>query len=358
MRNPFTPSFGAPPPLLVGRDGLLDLFEEALAEGPGSPGYATVYTGSRGIGKTVTLNAAEDIARASGFSVISDTASAGFLERLIHSHLPALLPKKRRKVASFDIHSIGGVTLEPWSQPAQTLRSMVEQVSLTKSVLITLDELQDGVLTELRDLAVVLQHAIREGRRLAFCGAGLSTSLNALLKDKGTTFFRRADRHVLAAVNRASVATAFEQVVHQHGRTIEGRVARAAGDATRGFPFMIQLVGYHSWRQNPGRKAITVDDVIAGADAARRRVGRLVIEPALNDLSAVDRTFLLRMAVDDGPSRMGDIAQRMGTDANYASQYRLRLLGAGLIESAGHGLIDFALPGQREWLREHAAFDV
>jgi hypothetical protein len=40
---------------------------------------------------------------------------------------------------------------------------------------------------------------------------------------------------------------------------------------------------------------------------------------------------------------------------NYASQYRLRLIAAELIESTRRGYIDFALPHLREYLREHAA---
>ena len=59
-----------------------------------------------------------------------------------------------------------------------------------------------------------------------------------------------------------------------------------------------------------------------------------MIEPALKDLSPVDRTFLLRMAVDDEPSKMADIAQRLDADSNYTSQYRLRLIAAGLIVPA------------------------
>lgn len=198
--NPFTPTFGAPPPLLVGRDDVLDDFQDPLDEGPGSPRYVTLFTGGRGVGKTVMLNAAEDVAREARFVVISETASDGFVERLTTTHLPKLLPRQRRRVESVDL-------------------------------------------------------------------------------------------------------------------------ARA------------------------------------GAGAARRRVGRLVIEPALNDLSAVDRTFLLRMAVDDGPSKTSDIGERMGADVNYISQYRLRLIAAGMISAVGHGRVDFALPNLREWLREHAAID-
>ncbi|MDN5794791.1 MAG: ATP-binding protein [Intrasporangium sp.] len=58
--NPFTPTFGTSPPLLVGRDGDLEDFLEGLRGGPGAPERATLVTGLRGTGKTVMLNAYED----------------------------------------------------------------------------------------------------------------------------------------------------------------------------------------------------------------------------------------------------------------------------------------------------------
>ena len=69
----------------------------------------------------------------------------------------------------------------------------------------------------------------------------------------------------------------------------------------------------------------------------------------------MDRSFLAAMAHDDGPSRMAGIAARLGVDATYAGQYRLRLVAAEVIEPRGHGLVDFTLPGLRDHLREHAA---
>ncbi len=91
MGNPFRPSFGVSPPLLVGRDSLLDDFAEALEDGPGSAARATIYTGARGSGKTVMLNAVEDRAREHGWVVISETASPGFVDRIARQHLPGLL---------------------------------------------------------------------------------------------------------------------------------------------------------------------------------------------------------------------------------------------------------------------------
>jgi hypothetical protein len=114
-------------------------------------------------------------------------------------------------------------------------------------------------------------------------------------------------------------------------------------------------VGLHIWRQHQDDLEISLDDVRAGGMAAKRRMGSLVHEPSLADLSPVGRSFLLAMAQDDGPARMADIAMRLKVDANYASQYRLRLLAAEMIQPAGYGSVDFALPYLREYLGEHAA---
>jgi Mn-dependent DtxR family transcriptional regulator len=63
------------------------------------------------------------------------------------------------------------------------------------------------------------------------------------------------------------------------------------------------------------------------------------------------------MAKDDGPSRISDIAKRLAVKPDYANAYRVRLIESQLIESVGRGQLNFALPGLREYLREHAAID-
>lgn len=128
-------------------------------------------------------------------------------------------------------------------------------------------------------------------------------------------------------------------------------------DGARGYPFMLQLVGAHSWRLNPDTAEITVDDATRGVARARRRLGALVHEPALSAASDIDKSFLLAMAQDDGPSKMADIQYRLDVDVNYASQYRLRLIAAELIYPTRRGYVDFALPYLREYLRQHSAID-
>src|SRR5699024_942560 len=99
--NPFRPTAGAEPPQLVGRAGLLDEFSYGLQIRAGAPGLLTIFTGARGIGKTVMLGEAEDEARRAGWAVISETATRGFLGRLGQAMLPFVEelgagPPKRR----------------------------------------------------------------------------------------------------------------------------------------------------------------------------------------------------------------------------------------------------------------------
>ncbi len=363
--NPFRPTFGTSPPLLVGREQLLDAFVSALDEGPGSPGRATVYTGARGVGKTVMLNAVEDTARQQGWIVISETATAGLVGRLVDDALPAARrimegDGPRRRISGVSLPVIGGgVTLDVEDDPQRSgLRTQLTELAVTAEehhtgVLVTVDEIQAADIDELRTLATTVQHCFRENRNVAFVAAGLPAALEPILNDDVLTFLRRADRYELAALDVDDVVRAIHRPIDDAGRSITREALERASVATAGYPFMIQLVGYHSYRQHPDRTAIDADDVDKGVEAARRRLGQLVIEPELTALSDVDRRFLLAMSHDDGASKMADIQRRLGDDvnANYASQYRLRLIKAEVIVPATHGFVDFALPAMREYLR-------
>ncbi len=366
--NPFKPSFGVSPPLLVGRDTLIEEFVEALEEGPGSAGRATIYTGARGSGKTVMLNAIEDCARELGWVVVNETASEGFVDRIVHQQLPRLLetldPKatRRRVTGATGPLGTGAVTWENAAShtPEPTLRSQIELITnlLAESetgLLITLDEIHYSQIAELRQLATTVQHAFREDRELAFVGAGLSSAISDIVNDDVLTFLRRAERHALGSVANEDVARAIKTPVEASGRRVADDVLAVMVQGTRGYPFLIQLVGAQVWRLHRSEPEISMDNAREGVAKALRRLGTLIYEPALVGASAIDKSFLLAMAEDDGPSRMKDIQQRLAIGANFASQYRLRLIASELIEPTSHGYVDFALPYLRDYLREHAA---
>ena len=367
MVNPFAASFGVNPPLLVGRDPLLEEFADALDEGPGAAGRATLYTGARGSGKTVMLNAVEERARERGWLVISETASPGFVGRITGQHLPRLLrqfdPKAvvrrlRSVTAPLNAGAVGWETIE--HHVAQVgLRNQLELLTdLLRQgrtgVLITVDEIHRQQIAELREIAVAVQHSFREDREVAFVGAGLASSVSDLASDDVLTFLRRADRHHLGPVDRADVERGFRVPIEEAGRTVGHQALEVMVEASDGYPFLLQLIGSHAWRRNPRSAEVSLADARHGVAQARRRLGTLVHEPALADTSGVGRDFLRAMARDDGPSKMADIAARLGVSDNYASQYRLRLIAAELIQPVRHGYVDFVLPYLREYLRSHS----
>ena len=56
--NPFKPTAGKRPPVLIGRESVIEDFEEGLDNGAGASGRLMLLTGNRGCGKTVLLRGA------------------------------------------------------------------------------------------------------------------------------------------------------------------------------------------------------------------------------------------------------------------------------------------------------------
>lgn len=361
-RNPFKPTAGANPPLLVGRDVLVEEFLESIEDGPGAPGRITIFTGPRGIGKTVMLNAvAERVQDEHQWLVIDETATAGFVDRLTVACRAMLDPEAatRRRVTAVTLPAnLGGLELsDDLVQPAslrETAGVLIRRCEENGTgLLITLDEVHSSGRDELRKFGTAVQHLIRESREIAVAFAGLPAAVADLLNDEVTTFLRRAERHVLSDVPLAEASRALAETITANRRRIDPDALAIAVRATGGYPFMIQLVGYQVWRKASGDH-IGVEAARAGVDAARARLGSLVHETALAELSDIDRAFLAAMARDDGPSRLADIAGRLGKTPNYVSVYRARLIQAGMIAAAGRGKVDFAIPFLREYIHEHA----
>lgn len=359
--NPFKPTAGSPPPLLVGRQPDIDDLREALREGPGSPGRLTIFTGARGVGKTVMLNEVEDVALAEGWVTIAETAQPGLAARL-DEHVAHLMqsrtPRPRRRVTGVTLPGrLGGVTTQPTPELEVGLRrrigGLLDDLERTGSgLVITVDEVHASAREDLTTLAVLTQHLIREERQVALVMAGLPSAVSGLLSEDVLTFLRRADKRVLTDVAVDEVQDSIVTTIEANGRSIDEEAAAVAAAGTGGYPFLIQLVGYHVWRATRDPH-LDVGAVERGLETARQRLGSLVHETALNDLSEKDKAFLMAMSHDDGPSRMYDIAERLGVSGQYANTYRLRLLEAGVIVMPGRGRVDYALPYLRDFLREH-----
>lgn len=365
--NPFKPTAGRMPPALVGRDQVIGDFVEGLDNGIGAPGRLMRVTGARGIGKTVLLTEFGRIARGRGWDVVDETASAGFSRRLLDRLVPvkpslSATVGPSLKVAGVEL-SLGEARLESGRMPLTLREAMGTRLDDLErkhvGLLITVDEAQAAPRDEMIAIATSVQHLIREERNIAFVFAGLPSIASKWLNDEVLTFLRRALPESLTDIPLTEVKSAFADTFERSGMDIGDDALDSVTRATEGYPFMIQLVGYYVWRsasRHPGESSVTDDDVRRGIQDAMGRLGDTVHGPELDGLSAVDRTYLLAMAQDDGPSSTSMVAERLGKDVRYAGVYRARLLEAQVIRDVGYGKVDFAIPYLRQYLREHAAY--
>jgi len=136
------------------------------------------------------------------------------------------------------------------------------------------------------------------------------------------------------------------------GKKIEADALEETAEKTGGFPFLIQLIGYHVWEQTGTAETITATHVSAGVEIAFEDMGKMIFRTTIKELSETDMRFLKAMAVDREASSMANIKDRMNVSEGYASQYRIRLIEQGLIVPTARGKVEFAIPMTREYIEK------
>jgi len=162
-------------------------------------------------------------------------------------------------------------------------------------VLITLDEIHQNQLAELRELATTCStRSARAASSPSSARAGASVS--DVVNDDVLTFLRRAERHSLGSVARADVERGFREPNRVRGASHRRQPAlQVMVDGAAGYPFLLQLVGAQTWRLHPEEEEFTSVDALEGVARARRRLGSLVHEPALSAASEHRHFVLLAM---------------------------------------------------------------
>lgn len=358
FENPFTPSFGEIPAHPAGRKQIIDDLARALADKHRRPELTTIVSGARGTGKTALLSYVARMAEGMGWIVADTTALPGMLDdievraRRGSAHLAG--EGVGTRVASFGIPQVLNVELEREGQLAGNWRSRMEDIldgldEHGAGLLVTVDEV-DVALDEMVTLAAVYQHFVREGRKVALLMAGLPHNISALMNDKTVSFLRRAQAVRLGRIDDYEIEESLRKTIFGAGRSISEESLKRAVRAIGGFPFMMQLVGYRMWDATPGEKTISPEDVERGIAVAREEMRARIFEATFRELSPEDIRFVRAMAEDEGDSRISDLVSRLGRSDSQVSQYRMRLIDAGVIGSRGRGKVGFDLPFFREFL--------
>ena len=372
--NPFSPSFGISPPVLVGRRDVLNSFDTVF-DNIRSPSYATLLWGFRGVGKTVLLNEIEDRAKARGWAVVSVAASgrrglvdriaskaAALISSLTHEHHPG----PRRAVTGVSIMGVGIQTERiPVPVPDEngkpdleaTLASLGDLLAERGTgLLLTIDELHVSEIDEIREFGNVFQiSSRRQERPIAFVGAALPELEERLLSGDASTFLQRCRRHEIGNLRPSETAAALRRPIELAGTRIEDDALTIAVDASEGRPYLVQLIGYHAWDDTEDlERGISVAEIRRAVDDAIEQYGQHVHGPVWYRLSDLDKRFLAAMLTDPETSTIADIGARWGHNPRSVSTYRKRLMSAGLIISVGRGRVAFVDPSARRFVATRA----
>ena len=356
----FTPSFGNRPTQLVGRRQVVRQLLAGLDTGVGSKGRAVVMLGQRGFGKTVLLWELADRAREHGFVVANPTSvREGLLERVVEKlqeEGKQVVGQSKSRVSGAGFGALGFSASLQFSReeqaksPEHRLTMLCRELTRRKlGTLILIDELQAND-AEVRRLVGTYQELVGERLDVALVMAGLPGCVSATLNDRVLTFLNRARKVTLAPLATGDIDAFYRRAFRADGISIDPALRKEAAAATEGSPYFMQLMGHYlvSYADADGTVGrAAFDDAL---ESARSEFEEDVCATTLAPLSCKDREYLRIVAELGGSCRTAAVAQAMGVTPDYAQRYRRRLLDAGVLEVAGHGLVRIAVPYLADYL--------
>lgn len=380
--NPYAPGAGTRPPALTGRDGEIEAYEVLLDRlKEGVAGQSMIVTGLRGVGKTVLLNAFEDIAIDRGWIAVQRE----FDER---TSLPAVVARSAKRILS---------DLQPGRKIAERIRSSFAglgtfslkdpngfELSYTPSAGTTADVLGEDFV----DLLLALGQAAEEkGRGVAFlldevqfvpaeefgpfvvglhrlnqkalpvtCVAAGLPSLPALVSEAKSYAERLFEYPRIDRLSRPDAIKALRDPARSRKATFDEDALDYIFRQTEGYPYFLQQYGKYAWDvASAGR--ITKEDARVGGREAQRRLDDGFYQVRYERASAAERDFLSAMSRCAGPPyAVTDVTQELGkADQRSISVRRSALIKKGLIYVPRHGTVDYTVPRFADYLHRRAA---
>lgn len=366
IENPFTPGFGCYPYIVMGRDSIIEEFVNALDhDKPGCQDTFPLFSGNRGVGKTILLDEIDTILQNRGFFIYRCNAKNGMTEKFKRQLVGNKQIRKRtRKEFNPSVEMINGETSYKFEGLSFASEKEVDEFDLELSdailhklrerscegVAIIIDEVSSKYIEELRSIALTVQKVAGAGNRVVMAAAGVAENIDELEDDVTISFTRRMHRIRVDAIGIEAAKKGIRETLEMNGMAIDEDALDSIAEATEGYPYIIQRIAYDTWYQaynrNQSHIHITQDDFCNATPIFIARIYESIVRPTLRNLSPTDKKFLKAMSEDDDgcPSNIRDIASRMGKDMNYINTYRSRLLNKDVIISVGNGLVMSKIP--------------
>ena len=355
----FQPTFGNRPEKYIGRDGVIEQFIAGLKEPVGSRNRCTLFLGQRGMGKTALLLELSDRAQKAGYVVARVTAHEGMPQAIIEQFQlngSKFFNDNKRKLTGVSAGALGFSFGLTFSEAAERQYGFRSKMSLLcdklaekgKGALILIDEVRTSAA--MREVASAYQELVGDRKNVAIAMAGLPHAVSSVLNDSVLTFLNRATKVELGTISTQLIRAYYEKAFRLVGITISDEFLDRAALSTRGFPYLMQLIGYYVIQYTPQGVTVTDDVMNKSEKAAMKDMEDNVFKPILTPLSDNDKVFLHALARCGETGSTSKLQANLGKKGPAIQPYRKRLIEAGIIEAPRRGELVFAVPYLADFL--------
>lgn len=380
LYNPFRPGAGAAPYQLFGRDKQIEdisLLIRRACIGAGSNAY--IIFGFRGIGKTVLLNKAEEIAKENKvitlFAELSETDDfKNFIFNALKKTLFQIdtfenLKNKFNRVLkifkglsisyediefNYDIEKLDGEgdsgTFQ-WDL-VSAMVALGETAKLNeRCICFILDELQYTTEVDKAALFASIHRITQKNLPISFICAGLPQLLSDSAQSK--SYIERLKFIRLENLNKEKTINAITQTFSSKLPNIqfEPEVLEAIYEFTKGYPYFIQQIGFDLWSVAESN-VISSNSFLQAQLVAQLELDSGFFRVRYDRATDKEKDFLNSLAdLGDGPYKIADIKNSLQKSAQWINSYKDSLIKKGLIHSQDHGIINFTVPMFSDFLR-------
>ena len=371
--NPYRPGAGLMPMYLAGRDeDIENITQMFLALTMNIPTQSIIFSGLRGVGKTVLINRLQKIAEDKDIfcrhivveernDFISQIAacSQAFLRKvsakerfrnLIQKPLDAI----KALVISFDPNdntfslSLQEKELYSSTNLTQSLTEVFVTIGETAykteiPICFFIDEIQYMKSEELGSLIAALHRTNQLGYPIMIIGAGLP-KIYKMLSDEKSYSERLFLYKEIGSLTREQAKKAIEEPAKKFGVFYSDSAIDKIVNVTNGYPFFIQQLCKIVFHSTDG-DFIDIDDIKEHIPVFFDTLDTGFFKVRYERCSDGDKKFIFAMVkCDELPCTISNIAKKLDKRVKTISPTRAQLINKGIIYPVRHSELDFTVP--------------
>ena len=378
--NPYRPGAGLMPMYIAGRDEDINSVEqmfEALTYNV--PMQSIIFSGLRGVGKTVLINKLQSIAEEKKIfckhieieernDFISQIAecSQSFLRKvstkekfkhLIQKPLDAiksLVVSFNPEDSSFSL-SMQERELYVSSNLTQSLTDVFTSIGETAyktetPICFFIDEIQYMKQNQLGALIAALHRTNQLGYPVMIVGAGLP-KIYKMLSDEKSYSERLFLYKQVGSLTYEQSKKAIEEPAKKFGVEYTDEAVKEIVENTKGYPFFIQQLCQVIYKRTD-KKIIELPDVTAGIKEFQKILDEGFFKSRYERCAEGDKKFIFAMVkCGELPCTISNVAKNLHKSVNSISTARAQLINKGIIYPVRYKELDFTVPEFDSYIR-------